>query len=340
MGFTGFYRVLLGFDWVLRGFTGFSWVVLGFTGCYWVSLGFNGFFYGLGRVFILFMRCRTRSFGGTFGSWRAVGTFSFSSFFLWCSFFFLFSFFFWFFCFRGVRSTVTTWFSFSFFLDTPFFIFYWNQILQRLWTCIQIPRYDWSSLLSFLFYSTSPFQPWPCISFEWCSRFSFYFMLEFSFVVFFSLVLWVSWDFTGFLPSFFFWNNLGGSGLKRLKWSCYIGIAWRFPFYRVLPSFTGFLLDCTRYDSFCTEVYRVLLGFKFAHPRSRVSNEVFPSFRLVIDFYWGLPSFFKNNFNWFHWDKPSSIRVFVCFTGFYWVLLRFWCVWLYFTSFYLVLSSF
>ena len=44
LGFTGFYRVLLCFIeyyQTLPGFTGFYWVLLGFTGFYWVLLGFH-----------------------------------------------------------------------------------------------------------------------------------------------------------------------------------------------------------------------------------------------------------------------------------------------------------
>ena len=36
LGFTEYYRVLLGFYWVLSSFTGFYRVLLGFTGLYWV----------------------------------------------------------------------------------------------------------------------------------------------------------------------------------------------------------------------------------------------------------------------------------------------------------------
>ena len=47
MSFTEFYRVVLGFYWVLLDFTEFYWVVLGFTGFYWVLLGFTVFFWCL-----------------------------------------------------------------------------------------------------------------------------------------------------------------------------------------------------------------------------------------------------------------------------------------------------
>ena len=46
-GFTGFYRVLTGFYWVLLGFTWFYWVLPGFTGFYWVLPGFTGFYWVL-----------------------------------------------------------------------------------------------------------------------------------------------------------------------------------------------------------------------------------------------------------------------------------------------------
>ena len=57
MGFTEFYKILLGlncfarvscwFYWVLLGFTGFYWVLPGFTGFYLVLLGFTGFYWVL-----------------------------------------------------------------------------------------------------------------------------------------------------------------------------------------------------------------------------------------------------------------------------------------------------
>ena len=57
MGFTGFYRVLPSFNWVLPNFTGFKWVLLGFTGFKWVLLGFTEYYLVLTGFYLVVMGC-------------------------------------------------------------------------------------------------------------------------------------------------------------------------------------------------------------------------------------------------------------------------------------------